>query len=163
MKFNKFTAILAAGSILFSACHSSKYMRKFHKNAKQEVGAASIKLKNDTVRVVYPELSMFDFNKDEIKNQVKPSLKRFSKVLVDFDKIDFIINGYTDTIGTEDVNQSLSLKRADNAKALFESNGVSGSRMQTNGKGSEDPIATNVTEEGRRKNRRVEFLLFEKK
>ncbi len=163
MKLYSSIAVLAIGAMGLASCHGSKYMKKFHKEAKKEVGTASIKLKADTVRVIYPELSMFDFNKDQIKEGVKPSLQRFANILVKYDRIDFIINGYTDSVGTDNVNQALSISRANNTKAFFQSNGVSNNRMQANGMGAENPMSTNMTEEGRSKNRRVEFLLYEKK
>lgn len=163
MKLTKLLTLLLIGGLSLSSCSSSKYMRKFKRKAKKEATGATVKLKRDTLHVVYPEVAMFDFGKDEIKENVKPSLKRFAGVLSDFDRIDFTINGHTDTIGTDEVNQPLSQRRAEAAKTLFESNGVSGSRMQTNGMGSKDPIATNTTEVGRMKNRRVEFLMYQRK
>lgn len=163
MHTTRFITVLLLGTVALTSCHNSKYLKKFHREAKREVGIASIKMKRDTVRVIYPELSMFDFNQDQIKENAKPYLKKFAGVLVKYDKIDFIINGYTDTIGTDEVNKTLSTGRAENTKTFFQSNNVGESRMKTNGMGSENPISTNITEEGRRKNRRVEFLLFEKK
>ena len=162
MKLMKITITMLLSMAMLSSCKTT-YIKKFHKEAKKEVGTAKIRLKNDTVRVVYPEISMFDFNKDEIKPEAKTSLTGLGVILKKYDKIDFIINGYTDNVGTDDVNQSLSQRRADAAKSLFESNGVSGGRMQTNGKGAANPIEPNTTEEGKAANRRVELLLYERK
>ena len=161
MKLRIIIAMLLSVGLL-SSCKTT-YIKKFHKEAKREVGTAKIRLKKDTVRVVYPEISMFDFNKDEIKPEAKTSLTGFGNVLKKYDRIDFIINGYTDNVGSDEVNQSLSQRRADAAKTLFESNGINSGRMRTNGKGAADPIEPNTTEEGRATNRRVELLLYERK
>jgi len=162
MKLMRITITMLLSITMLSSCKMT-YIKKFHKDAKKEVGSAKIRLKSDTVRVVYPEVSMFDFNKDEIKPDAKVSLSHFGDVLKKYDKIDFIINGYTDNVGTDDVNQSLSQRRADNAKTLFESNGVRGGRMQTHGMGAANPAEPNTTETGKAANRRVELLLFERK
>jgi outer membrane protein OmpA-like peptidoglycan-associated protein len=138
-------------------------MKKFYKYAKKDVGMATIKRKGDTVRVIYPEVSMFDFGKDEIKPDAKTSLQRFGALLNEYNRIDFKINGYTDNVGTDDVNQSLSQRRADAAKKLFESTGISSGRMRTMGMGASDPLRSNNSDEGRAANRRVELMLYERK
>jgi outer membrane protein OmpA-like peptidoglycan-associated protein len=163
MKFVRIFTTFFIAVFLLSSCKSSSYLKKFHKEAKKEVGSATIRLRGDTVRVIYPELAMFDFGKDEIKPDAKVSLQRFATLLNKYDRINFTINGYTDNVGTNGVNQSLSQRRADNAKALFQQNGVSADRMMTNGRGADNPIRTNDTEEGRQANRRVELLLYERK
>jgi outer membrane protein OmpA-like peptidoglycan-associated protein len=162
MRSIKITIALVLSVTMMSACKTT-YLKKFYKEAKKDRGMAEVKRKADTVRVVYPELSMFDFGKDEIKPDAQSSLKRFAELLGRYDRIDFVINGYTDNVGANDVNQSLSQSRAENAKKLFESNGVNGNRMQTNGRGADNPIEPNTTEEGRQANRRVEMLLYERK
>jgi outer membrane protein OmpA-like peptidoglycan-associated protein len=162
MKFSTIAIALLISATMASSCKTT-YIKKFHKEAKKEVGSAKIKLKRDTVRVVYPEVVMFDFNKDEIKPDAQTSLKRFSGLLTKYDKIDFIINGYTDNVGTDEVNNNLSQRRADNAKTLFETNGINATRMQTHGKGATNFVEPNTTEEGKAANRRVELLLFERK
>ena len=162
MKFLNIAVACIISVTMLASCKTT-YIKKFHKAAKKEVGAGKIRLKADTVRVVYPEVSMFDFGKDEIKPDAQSSLQRFSGVLKQYDKIDFIITGYTDNVGTNDVNQSLSQRRAENAKALFQTNGVNANRMQTSGRGADNPVMDNSTEEGRQANRRVELLLFERK
>src|SRR6478735_598299 len=98
MKLIRITTVLLASVFMLSACHSSKktYIKKFHKEAKGEVDAARIRLKGDTVRIIYPELAMFDFGKDEIRSDAKASLQRIAALLAKYDRINFIINGYTD-------------------------------------------------------------------
>ncbi len=167
MKPTKFVAVLliaAAGSL--TACHSTKktsYIGRFHKEARQDAGFAKIRLKGDTVRVIYPEVAMFDFNKSDIKPAAQTTLKRFAAILARYDRIDFTINGYTDNVGTDEVNHTLSKERAESAKNLFVANAISNNRITTHGLGSAHPIETNDTESGRQANRRVELLLYERR
>lgn len=164
MQLMKLTTVLLAGTLFASSCNSSKcYMKKFKRKAGKEVGKSNVSMSNDTVRVVYPEVTIFDFNKDEVKPDARQSILRFSGLLNKYDRVNFVINGYTDNVGTEEVNQSLSQKRAENTKAVFQAGGVNAARMQTNGMGTMHPVMSNSTVEGRQANRRVEFLLYDNK
>ncbi len=69
------------------------------------------------------------------------------------------IEGHTDATGTDKVNQPLSEKRADAAKAYLVSKGVAADRMTTSGYGSTQPVADNKTAAGKQKNRRVEIKI----
>lgn len=163
-----FTMIVmtSASLSILASCHSSKkyaYIKHFHKDLKKELADGKAKRKADTVKVVYPELAMFDFGKDQVKGEALPTFNHFATVLKKYDRIHFYINGYTDNVGPADANVSLSQRRAENAKAVMETDGVSGVRMKTNGMGESNPMQTNSTEEGRQANRRVEFVLYEKK
>ncbi len=166
MKLMKATIALVFSVLLFSSCRTT-YIKKFYKDANRskicEANSVVMRLKGDTLRVIYPELTMFDFGKDEIKPAAKVSLQQLSVLLKDYNRINFVINGYTDNVGGADVNQALSERRAQNAKTLFEANGVNAGRMQTNGRGASNPIMSNDTEDGRQANRRVELLLYERK
>jgi len=163
MKIMKFTPALLASVLLFSACHTTNcYVRKFKKEASKEVGKHNVSVSKDTVRVVYPEVTTFEFNKDEVKPDAKMSLVRFSALLKKYDRMNFIINGYTDNVGPGDLNQPLSQRRADNTKAVMQADGIDAGRMQTNGMGAKNPIKPNNTDEGRQANRRVEFLVYDK-
>ena len=69
------------------------------------------------------------------------------------------IEGHTDNVGRESVNQALSLQRAEAVKAYLTENGVDDDRLATEGFGSSRPLAPNLTRRGREQNRRVEFHL----
>lgn len=71
------------------------------------------------------------------------------------------VSGHTDSIGDEDYNRLLSQKRANAVKKYFTSNGISSSRVVSRGYGESQPVDTNETDEGRAKNRRVEFKVLE--
>ena len=68
------------------------------------------------------------------------------------------IAGYTDNVGSSYYNKKLSQKRADSVKEWLVIRGIDPKRIVTKGYGLENPIASNSTEEGRSKNRRIEFI-----
>jgi OOP family OmpA-OmpF porin len=65
--------------------------------------------------------------------------------------------GHTDSVGSDAYNQKLSVRRAEAVKAYLVSKGIEKNRIYTEGKGEKQPVASNVTNEGRAKNRRVEI------
>jgi outer membrane protein OmpA-like peptidoglycan-associated protein len=102
---------------------------------------------------------LFDVNSDKIKQQSYGVLKDIANVLSENASINVKIVGHTDTDGNAADNLSLSKRRAEAVKAaLIKSFGIDASRLQTDGKGASEPIASNSTTEGKANNRRVEFL-----
>ena len=69
------------------------------------------------------------------------------------------ISGHTDSVGSDEYNQALSLRRAQSVKNWLVQRGVRSDRMRTVGKGEKEPIADNNTAEGRTENRRIEFYV----
>lgn len=72
-----------------------------------------------------------------------------------------LITGHTDSNGAEGYNQRLSEGRAASVKRAMVERGIDGNRIETNGKGESEPIDTNMTEEGRQNNRRVEVSVLD--
>jgi len=73
--------------------------------------------------------------------------------------VNVTIDGHTDITGSDKINDPLSVRRAESAKAYLVSKGIEASRLTTAGYGSKQPIEDNGTAEGRRKNRRVEIKI----
>jgi OOP family OmpA-OmpF porin len=65
--------------------------------------------------------------------------------------------GHADSIGSDEYNQRLSVRRAESVKAYLVSKGIEPNRVYTEGKGEKQPVASNKTAEGRAKNRRTEI------
>ena len=72
--------------------------------------------------------------------------------------MEFEVQGHCDTTGSDKVNDPLSQKRAEAIVAALVEQGIASARLTAVGKGSRQPVASNSTEEGRSKNRRVEFV-----
>jgi len=100
---------------------------------------------------------MFDFDKATIKSKYYPILDDVVKVIMDNPALRVLLEGHTDSIGSEAYNQGLSERRAKAVQQYLIKAGVDSARLSTVGYGESRPIAPNNTKEGRAKNRRVEL------
>lgn len=100
----------------------------------------------------------FETNKAVIKNASFPYLDELYKTMVK-SNWNLKLIGHTDNIGKDSSNLVLSKKRAEAVKEYLVNLGIAPERIKTEGRGEAEPIASNDTEEGRAKNRRVEFII----
>ncbi|HMK41312.1 MAG TPA: OmpA family protein [Methyloceanibacter sp.] len=102
---------------------------------------------------------LFDFDKDVVKPESKPTLDEIAKLMQGKPDLKLKVVGHTDNQGTADYNLDLSRRRAANVvAALTTGYGIAADRLTAEGAGLTQPIAPNDTEEGRAKNRRVELV-----
>jgi OmpA-OmpF porin, OOP family len=101
----------------------------------------------------------FDFDKADLKPESLPTLEQMAKLLRDFPDLKLHIVGHTDNVGGLEYNQKLSLTRAESVtKELVVRYAIAPDRLRAAGVGPLSPVASNRTEEGRAKNRRVELV-----
>ena len=102
----------------------------------------------------------FDTDKAVVKEKYHDDIKRVADFMKEFPDTTAEIEGYTDNIASAAYNQKLSEKRANNVRQyIIDKFGIDGSRLTAAGYGLTKPIASNDTEEGRQKNRRVEAVM----
>jgi outer membrane protein OmpA-like peptidoglycan-associated protein len=113
-------------------------------------------------KIVILEKILFKYNKDVILKRSYPVLEAVKQTLVDNPAITKIrIEGHTDDKGSDSYNQKLSEKRATSIMRYLVEAGIDPSRLMAVGYGEARPIEDNGTEEGRERNRRVEFTILE--
>ena len=101
----------------------------------------------------------FDFNKADVKPESEPVLKEIAKLLKQNPKLNLYVVGHTDNVGSLATNMDLSQRRADAVvQALVSKHGVDAKRLKSHGVGPLCPVASNKTDEGCAKNRRVELV-----
>jgi outer membrane protein OmpA-like peptidoglycan-associated protein len=101
----------------------------------------------------------FEFNKATLTKDSERILWRAYNALVANPDVVVVITGHTDNVGGQKFNQPLSLKRAQAVKNWLVNQGIPSRRMRTVGRGQNEPVASNDTEEGRAENRRMEFFV----
>ena len=102
----------------------------------------------------------FDTNKAIVKDKYYDEIKRVADFMKEFPDTTCEIGGHTDNIASAAYNQKLSEKRANSVRQyIIDKFGIDGSRLTATGYGMTKLIASNDTEEGRQKNRRVEAVM----
>lgn len=162
----RFSFFLLICALLFSCISTkkkhSKYMLKTFTEIKNAFPDAQVKIINDSIKIIFPNNIMFQTGTSEIKPEFGSKIIRLSKILNKYQETNMLVTGHTDDSGTEESNNQLSLKRADNVKDILLKNGVITSRLFTWGLGQKSPIVPNDSEEHRMMNRRVEFVVLYK-
>ena len=102
---------------------------------------------------------LFDFNKYTLKPTAREKLAKVSGILLAYPDLKVQVEGYTDSIGSEQYNQKLSEERADSVKNYLVTENVQDNNITAEGFGKSNPIADNSTASGRAKNRRVELVV----
>lgn len=102
---------------------------------------------------------LFELNESELKSSSKNTVAKIADFLNQYPERDVLVEGFTDSTGSSDYNQTLSDKRAKAVTALLAGNGIDQNRLNAVGYGESYPAATNDTSLGRQKNRRVEIVV----
>ncbi|QQV01853.1 MULTISPECIES: OmpA family protein [Chryseobacterium] len=135
-------------------------MDKQAKEIKETLPGAEVERVGDGIKITLNEsIVTFAFDSSNLTTLAKTNLDKLSEVLINNPDTNINIYGHTDSKGSDDYNQKLSERRANAVKSYLVSKGIAASRMFALGEGEAMPIASNDTDEGRAKNRRVEFAI----
>ena len=146
----------APGYLFFSS--GSAYRYSGISNVRIAKGAVPLydRLMSDGKIITYA--ITFETGKADLKPESTVEILRVAKLMKENPGLEFEVQGHCDNTGSDKVNDPLSQKRAEAIVAALVEQGIAGSRLTPVGKGSHNPIASNDTDEGRAKNRRVEFV-----
>ena len=108
----------------------------------------------------YARTINFNTGKSTFKEEAYPTLQAIAAILKEYPKANFRIEGHTDSVGSESLNQRLSDARANAVMDYLINNGIAAARLTAKGYGEGSPIESNNTAAGRAANRRVEVTLI---
>lgn len=103
---------------------------------------------------------LFDTGKANLKAGALQNLYRLVLALKDYETRNVLIEGHTDSVGTDEYNLDLSQRRAQSVANFLLSNGIETTRIISRGYGETYPVSTNETAVGRQQNRRVEIVIL---
>ncbi|WP_446728916.1 OmpA family protein [Pseudoduganella sp. OTU4001] len=129
--------------------------------ATRGTGVQVTKTGDDRLKLEIPSDISFDTNRSDIKPDFRPILDRFASTLNENPATTVNIIGHTDSTGSTSVNQPLSVDRAAHTRDYLASRGVAPSRIVIEGRGEQEPVASNDDANGRARNRRVEIYVAE--
>lgn len=132
---------------------------------KQGIDDGTVRVQRDAqdrVQITFTDAVLFDLDSDRVKPGYFPALNQLAQALNTTPGARLLIVGHTDASGSEAYNQDLSVRRAVNvANYLYQFGGVAGGRVQAEGRGETQPVASNETDAGRAENRRIEVVVLD--
>lgn len=135
-------------------------MDKQAKAIKEALPGAQVERVNEGIKITLSENTVnFDFNSAALTSVSKANLDKLAAVMTQYPDTNINVYGHTDSKGSDEYNLTLSEKRANSVIDYMVSKGVARTRLNAMGMGEKDPIASNDTDAGRAKNRRVEFAI----
>lgn len=152
-------AIGALGGYVWSQ-HMENQRRQIE-TATQGTGVEVQKTQDNRLKVLIPGDISFDPGRSDIKPNFRPVLDQFAQSLTANPGTVIQIVGHTDSSGNDAANVALSRERANATRDYLASRGVVTTRISTDGRGEREPIASNDTDAGRARNRRVEIFVTE--
>ncbi len=102
---------------------------------------------------------LFDVGKSDLRSQAREALAKLSGIVLNYPSLHLNIEGYTDSTGSDELNQKLSEQRAEAVQGYVIEQGLSAGSVTAKGLGKSLPVADNDTTAGRQKNRRVEIII----
>lgn len=136
-----------------------KKMDKQAAEIAKTVEGAEVTQAGEGIVVKFDSGILFDFNKSDLKASARENIKNLVATLNKEQGTDILVIGHTDNIGSLDANQKVSENRANAVRAFAVSQGLSSSRIRTEGRNFSEPLESNDTESGRAANRRVEIVI----
>lgn len=130
---------------------------RLDKQAQELQQVAQTKRTQEGILVNLKSDLLFDTGSSMVKPEAENDIRQLAQIIVKYPKDVITIQGYTDNVGSESLNQKLSMRRALAVKNIMTSQGVPETQMSAQGMGKNSPVASNQTKVGRSKNRRVEL------
>lgn len=138
-------------------------MDKQAEEMRRDLQGAKIERVGEGILITFDSGLLFDVNSFQLKPVTRNNLNKLAEVLNKYDDTDIVIQGHTDSTGSEDLNMTLSENRAKSVSNHLLLQGVASGRLITMGMGEGYPVADNETTTGRQANRRVEVAIFANK
>jgi len=136
------------------------YMDKQAAEMQKDLEGAKVERVGEGIKITFDSGILFDVNKAELKQASRTNLTKLAGILNKYPDTDILLEGHTDSTGSEEWNLELSKLRAQSVSNYLAGQKVMETRFTTMGYGESQPIATNDTKDGRAANRRVEVAIY---
>jgi outer membrane protein OmpA-like peptidoglycan-associated protein len=156
----------AAGAIIGAAVGGAAgatighYMDKQAEELQKDLKDAKVERVGEGIKITFSSGILFDVNSEKLRPAAKDNLSNLAKVLNKYKDTEIMVQGHTDSTGSDKHNLSLSEERAASVGKDLIGQGVAQGRIAESGKGEESPVADNGTAAGRQANRRVEVAIW---
>jgi outer membrane protein OmpA-like peptidoglycan-associated protein len=144
----------AAGGVI------GNYMDKQAAEMERDLEGARIERIGEGIKITFSSGILFDVDKADLRPEAQTDLSKLATILDKYPDTNILIEGHTDSSGSEEHNLALSERRARAVQTYLAEHAVSSGRMSAMWYGESQPIADNATPEGRQLNRRVEVAVM---
>lgn len=153
-------AILGAGIGGMAGAYIGNYMDEQAAEMERDLEGAKIERIGEGIKITFDSGILFQVNKAALQPEAKTNLENLAVILQKYADTEILIEGHTDSTGSEEYNMDLSIKRANSVGIYLANYQVSSARFKLLGYGEIQPLESNVTADGRKQNRRVEIAIF---
>jgi outer membrane protein OmpA-like peptidoglycan-associated protein len=136
------------------------YMDDQAAEIEQDLEGASVERIGEGIKITFASGILFDVDSSQVQPAGQENLTRLAEILNKYEDTDILIEGHTDSSGSEDYNLTLSRNRGQSVANDLQRVGVQAPRFTIMGYGEFQPIADNGTSAGRQANRRVEIAIM---
>jgi outer membrane protein OmpA-like peptidoglycan-associated protein len=136
------------------------YMDKQAEEIRRDLQGAKVDRVGEGIKITFDSGLLFDVDNYELREASKANLTNLARILNKYPDTNILIEGHTDSTGTEEHNLVLSKNRADAVAFYLGESQVDARRSLVKGYGASQPIASNDTAEGRQQNRRVDIAIM---
>ncbi len=156
----------AAGVLLGAAiggaagAYIGNYMDKQAAEIERDIAGARVERVGEGIKITFSSGIMFDVDRAVLKEQYKGELSELAAILNKYEDTNILLEGHTDSTGSDEYNLDLSKKRSQSVANYLATQNVNPTRFTIMGYGESQPIASNESPEGRAQNRRVEVAIY---
>lgn len=140
----------------------SRHLEKQQAELEQSTRGTGVEVsrtQDNQLKLHVPADISFDVGRADIKPELRQVLDQFAQGMRSQQGVRVRVVGHTDNTGSDAINDRLSSERAERVRSYLVDRGVSGLQVETVGRGSREPVASNATADGRARNRRVELFM----
>ncbi|WP_395644855.1 OmpA family protein [Terricaulis sp.] len=155
-------ALIGAGVGALAGAAIGNYMDRQYQNLRERLAGSGVgvtRVSQEQILLNFPADTTFDFDRDTVKGDFVATLRDVAAILREYDQTTVDVYGHADSVGAEAYNQDLSERRAMNVASVLAQGGVIRQRILVRGYGETRPIASNASDSGRARNRRVEVYI----
>lgn len=156
----------AVGAILGAAIGGAagawigNYMDEQAEEIRQDIEGAEVERIGEGIKITFDSGILFASNQAALEGPARANIEELARILKKYEDTNVLIEGHTDSQGSEDYNLELSRRRAQSVANYLAEQQVDATRFTLMGYGETQPVASNETPQGRRENRRVEIAIM---
>lgn len=153
-------AIIGAAVGGAAGAYIGNYMDNQAEEMRADLEGAQIERVGEGIKITFASGILFDVNKSTLRPEAQTNIQQLATILNKYEETTVLIEGHTDSDGSEEYNLTLSRSRAESVAGYLAGQQVASNRFIIQGYGEQQPVASNETVDGKQANRRVEIAIY---